>query len=221
MSADARPRANTSFELGEAAVHLDELLRQVGAVWVVEAGGKGVCDVSFGLSLGHIVEHLNRAWHYRSKSPEQVQGESQDEFILQAVTIPRLTPSLRMLAAADVARKEGDVVPASLPRWYLPWTWRAQAAGNPVLVAELAKARCALLDLRSGLDAAGLEDRTLADGLTLVLGHLNLAWHWRRKSATYVAALEASTREALANSIPWHAGTWSLRLEAPKPPAKA
>mgnify|MGYP003350761707 CR=1 FL=1 len=87
----------------------------------------------------------------------------------------------------------------------------AEAAASPVFTAALAAGRPVTVDVR----------QTLADGLALVLGHLNLAWHWRRKSAAYVVALEASTREALANSIPWHAGTWSLRLEAPKPPAKA
>lgn len=221
MSDKVRPLGNASFELGEASVHLEDLLREVSTCWVGEGGEEGVCDISFGLSLGHIIEHLNRAWHGRSKSPEQVQAESSDAFAVQAATIPRWTPNLRMLTAADAQMEGGAASPDALRRWYLPWTWWTKGEGNPVLTAELEKARFALLDLRAGLDAARLVEPALADGLAKVLGHLNLAWHWRRHSAAQVASLEASVREVLASSVPWNAGTWDMRLEVPKPPAGA
>lgn len=211
MSDPDMTRVETSFQLHEAQVHLDGLLREVRARWVDQDE-----DVSIAIGLGHVLEQLNLAWHYRCKSVEQVSAESQEEFEAQCCLVPRLPPGLRLLEVQDIEGQGAEEAPMSVRWWYRPWTWWAQAPGNPVMIAELENARLKLTHLRSQVAATGLDDRVLAAGLVEVYGQLNLAWHWRRKSAAHVASLATSTREVLASSIPRTIGTLDFRLAETK-----
>ena len=205
------PRVESSFQLHEATVHLDGLLREVRARWVDRDE-----DVAIAIGLGHVLEHLNLAWHYRSKSVEQVSAESQEEFEAQCRQVPRFAPNLRLLEGRDIEGQGPEDTPTPVRGWYRPWTWWARPPGNPVMLAELEKARLTLAHLRSQVAATGLDDRLLAAGLAEVYGYLNLAWHWRRKSAAHVAALVPSTREILASSIPRTIATLDFRLDEVK-----
>ena len=205
------PRVETSFQLNEARVHLDGILREVRARWVDRDE-----DVAIAHVLGHVLEHLNLAWHYRSKSVEQVSAESQEAFEAQGRLVPRLTGGFRLLAGQDIEGQGAEETPPPVRRWCRPWTWWAQAPGNPVMIAELEEARRALTQLLSQLKATDPDDRVLAGGLIEVYRHLNLAWHWRRKSAAHVASLATSTREILSNSVPRTIGTLDFRLEEVK-----
>jgi hypothetical protein len=205
------PRVETSFQLNEARVHLDGMLREVRARWVDEDE-----DVSIAIGLGHVFEHLNCAWHYRAKSVEQVSVESQDDFEAQCSLVPPMTSGLRLLEGQDIEGQGAQVTPTQVRWWYRPWTWWAHAAGNPVMIAELEKARLVVTNLRTQVGLAGFDDRELAAGLAEVYGHLNLAWHWRRKSPAQVASLATSTREMLASSIPRTIGTLDFRLAEAK-----
>jgi hypothetical protein len=211
MSDPGIPRVESSFQLHEATVHLDGLLREVRARWVDRDE-----DVVIAIGLGHVLEHLNLAWHYRSKSVEQVSAESQETFESQCRLVPRLTAGFRLLEGQDIEGQGAEETPAPVRWWYRPWTWWAQPPGNPVMIAELENARLTLARLRSQVGATGLDDRVLAAGLAEVYGHLNLAWHWRRKSAAHVAALVPSTRDILASSIPRTIGTLDFRLAEAK-----
>jgi hypothetical protein len=211
MSDPGMPRVETSFQLNEARVHLDDLLREVRARWVDHDE-----DVAIAIGLGHVLEHLNLAWHYRAKSVEQVSAESQDEFETRCNHVPRLTPGLRLLDGQEVEGQGAEETTPQARWWYRPWTWWAQAPGNPVMIAELEEARRALMQLCSRLAATDPDDRVLAGGLIEVYGHLNLAWHWRRKSASQVAALVPATRKLLASSIPRTIGTLDFRLASVK-----
>lgn len=201
------PRVETSFQLNEARVHLDGMLREVRARWVDENE-----DVSISIGVGHVFEHLNCAWHYRAKSVEQVSVESQDDFEAQCSLVPRLTPGLRLLEGPDAEGQGAEETPPPVRWWFRPWTWWARPPGNPVMIAELEKARLVVTNLRTQVGLADSDDRVLATGLAEVYGHLNLAWHWRRKSAVHVASLATSTRANLANSIPRTIGTLDFRL---------
>ncbi len=211
MSDPGMPRVETSFHLNEASVHLDGMLREVRARWVDRDE-----DVAIAHVLGHVLEHLNLAWHYRSKSVEQVSAESQEEFEAQCRLVPRLTAGFRLLEGQEIEGQGAEETPPPVRRWSRPWTWWAQAPGNPVMVAELEYARLKLANLRSQVAATGLDDRVLAAGLAEAYGHLNLAWHWRRKSAAHVASLTTPTREILASSIPRTIGTLDFRLAEAK-----
>lgn len=211
MSDPEMTGAESSFQLHEARVHLDDMLREIRARWVGQDE-----DISIAIGLGHVLEHLNLAWHYRSKSVEQVSAESQEEFEAQGCLVPRLTPGLRLLEGQDIEGQGAEETPTPVRSWYLPWTWWAQAPGNPVMIAELESARLKLRQLHSRVAPTGLDDRSLATGLAEVYGHLNLAWHWRRKSATHVASLATSPREVLASSIPRTIGTLDFRLAETK-----
>lgn len=211
MSDPGMTSAETSFHLHEARVHLDGMLREIRARWVDQDE-----DVAIAIGLGHVLEHLNLAWHYRSKSVEQVSAESQEEFEAQGCLVPRLTPGLRLLEGQDIDGQGAEEAPTPVRRWYQPWTWWAQAPGNPVMIAELENARLKLTHLLSQVAATGLDDRVLAAGLVEVYGHLNLAWHWRRKSAAHVASLATSTHDVLASSIPRTIGTLDFRLAETK-----
>ena len=211
MSDPGMPRVETSFQLNEARVHLDSMLREVRARWVDRDE-----DVAIAHVLGHVLEHLNLAWQYRSKSVEQVSAESQEAFETQCRLVPRLTGGFRLLEGQDIEGQGAEETPPPVRRWCRPWTWWAQAPGNPVMIAELEEARRALTQLLSQLTATDPDDRVLAGGLIEVYGHLNLAWHWRRKSAAHVASLATSTREILSNSFPRTIGTLDFRLEEVK-----
>lgn len=211
MSDPGMPRVETSFQLNEARVHLDGMLREVRARWVDRDE-----DVAIAHVLGHVLEHLNLAWHYRSKSVEQVSAESQEAFEAQCRLVPRLTGGFLLLAGQDIEGQGAEETPPPVRRWCRPWTWWAQAPGNPVMIAELEEARRALTQLLSQLKATDPDDRVLAGGLIEVYRHLNLAWHWRRKSAAHVASLATSTREILSNSVPRTIGTLDFRLEEVK-----
>jgi hypothetical protein len=206
------PRVETSFQLNEARVHLDGMLREVRARWVDEDE-----DVSIAIGLGHVFEHLNCAWHYRAKSVEQVSVESQDDFEAQCSLVPRLASGLRLLEGPDADGQGAEDMPPSVRWWYRPWTWWAWSPGNPVMIAELEKARLVVTNLLTQVKLADFDDRVLAAGLAEVYGHLNLAWHWRRKSAVRVASLATSTLANLANSIPRTIGTLDFRLAEIKP----
>ena len=211
MSDPGMPRVETSFHLNEAGVHLDGMLREVRARWV----GRDE-DVAIAHVLGHVLEHLNLAWHYRSKSVEQVSAESQETFEAQCRLVPRLTAGFCLLEGQDIEGQGAEETPSPVRRWSRPWTWWAQAPGNPVMIAELEKARRALTQLLSQLAATERDERMLTAGLAEVYGHLNLAWHWRRKSAAHVAALVPSIREILASSIPRTIATLDFRLDEVK-----
>lgn len=211
MSDPGMPRVETSFHLNEAGVHLDGMLREVRARWVDRDE-----DVAIAHVLGHVLEHLNLAWHCRSKSVEQVSAESQEIFEAQCRLVPRLTAGFRLLEGQDIEGQGAEETPSPVRRWSRPWTWWAQAPGNPVMVAEVEKARRALTQLLSQLAATDRDERMLAAGLAEVYGHLNLAWHWRRKSAAHVASLATSTREILSNSIPRTIATLDFHLEEVK-----
>jgi hypothetical protein len=205
------PRVETSFQLHEARVHLDGMLREIRARWVDQDE-----DVAIAIGLGHVLEHLNLAWHYRSKSVEQVAAESQEDFEAQCCLVPRLAPGLRLLEGQDIEGQGAEETSTPVRWWYRPWTWWAQAPGNPLMIAELENARLKLTHLRSQVAATDLDDRVLVTGLAEVYGHLNLAWHWRRKSAVYVASLATTTRAILASSIPRTIGTLDFRLAETK-----
>lgn len=192
-------------------MHLDGMLREIRDRWVDQDE-----DVAIAIGLGHVLEHLNLAWHYRSKSVEQVAAESQEEFEAQSCLVLRLTPIFRLLEGQDVEGQGAEATPPPVRRWCRPWTWWAQAPGNPVMIAELENARLKLTHLLSQVSATGLDDRVLAAGLVEVYGQLNLAWHWRRKSAAHVASLATSTRDVLASSIPRTIGTLDFRLAETK-----
>jgi hypothetical protein len=211
MSDPDMPCVETSFQLNEARVHLDGLLREVRARWVDEDE-----DISIAIGLGHVLEHLNCAWHYRAKSVEEVSAESQEEFEAQCCLVPHLTSGLNLIEGQDVEGQGVHVTPTKVRWWYRPWTWWAHAPGNPVMIAELEKAQLALKKLRSQVAAINLDDRVLAAGLAEAYGHLNLAWHLRRKSSAQVASLATSTREMLASSIPRTIGTLDFRLTETK-----
>ena len=192
-------------------MHLDGMLREVRTRWVDQDE-----DVAIAIGLGHILEHLNLAWHYRSKSVEQVAAESQEEFEAQCSLVPRLAPGLRLLEGQDIEGQGAESTPTPVRWWYRPWTWWAQAPGNPLMIAELENARLKLTHLRSQVAATDPDDRVLAAGLAEVYGHLNLAWHWRRKSAVQVASLATTPRANLASSIPRTIGTLDFRLAEAK-----
>lgn len=211
MSDPGMPRVETSFQLNEARVHLDGMLREVRVRWV----GRDE-DVEIAHVLGHVLEHLNLAWHYRSKSVEQVSAESQEAFEAQCRLVPRLTGDFRLLEGQDIEGQGAEEKPPIVRRWCQPWTWWALAPGNPVMIAELEKAVMKLVRLRAQHAGSGLDEHALAAGLSEVYRHLNLAWHWRRKSAAHVATLATSTREGLASSIPRTIGTLDFRLSEAK-----
>jgi len=205
------PRVETSFQLNEARVHLDGILREVRARWVDEEE-----DVSIAIGLGHVLEHLSCAWHYRAKSVEEVSAESQEDFEAQCSLVPRLAPGLRLLEGPDADGQGAEDTPPSVRWWYRPWTWWARSPGNPVMIAELEKARLVVTNLLTQVGFTDFDDRVLAAGLAEAYGHLNLAWHWRRKSTAQVASLATSTREMLASSIPRTIGTLDFRLAEAK-----
>ena len=71
------------FELAEASVHLQELVVELREGKI---DGRGEPAVS--VQLGHILDHLCRAWNCKDMSPEQHAALSQAEFERLSNTVP-------------------------------------------------------------------------------------------------------------------------------------
>ncbi len=71
------------FELAEAAYHLQELVAELRAGKIDDRGEPAVS-----VQLGHILDHISRAWNCRDMTPEQTSKLSQEEFQRLSNTVP-------------------------------------------------------------------------------------------------------------------------------------
>ena len=78
--------ATIEFELGEALVHLESLVAEI-------RNGKVGSDDAPGLAvdLGHILDHISRAWNCKDMSPDEKSKLSQEEFERLSNTVPNFS----------------------------------------------------------------------------------------------------------------------------------
>jgi hypothetical protein len=78
--------ATVVFDLGEALVHLQELVAEFDA-------GKLQADdePTLAVQLGHILDHICRAWNCKDMSPEQKVQLSQEEFERLSSIVPNFS----------------------------------------------------------------------------------------------------------------------------------
>ncbi len=90
---------STIGELNEAQVHIQSLIGRLRASPIQE-------DEDFALSIdfGHILEHLNRAWHYRRMSEQEVDRLLQENFEECGKSIPNFGFEMRLLSGLDFSQ---------------------------------------------------------------------------------------------------------------------
>lgn len=88
--------ASTISELEEARVHLQSLIERLSGKSVQE-------DEDFALSIdfGHIIEHINLAWHYRRMSNREADQLSQNSFEKYSKAIPNFGYEMKLLNGLD------------------------------------------------------------------------------------------------------------------------
>lgn len=75
--------ATVEFDLGEALIHLDSLVAEL------RSGKIGSDDEpAIAVELGHILDHISRAWNCKDMTPEEKSRLSQEEFERLSNTIP-------------------------------------------------------------------------------------------------------------------------------------
>ena len=76
---------HVTFELSEARMHLDEVIRDLreGAIEPND-------DMDVQVRLEHVLDHLCFAWSSRDLTPEQLKNLPQSEFERLANTVPDL-----------------------------------------------------------------------------------------------------------------------------------
>jgi hypothetical protein len=83
-------------QLNEASIHLLDLISSLEQNPIGDDD-----DFSLSIRFQHILEHLNLAWHYRRKSPDQVRLITQTEFDQLCSSIPNFGYSMQLLENLD------------------------------------------------------------------------------------------------------------------------
>jgi hypothetical protein len=75
--------ATVEFDLGEALIHLQNLVAELRA-------GKIQTDdePALAVQLGHVLDHICRAWNCKDMTPEQKSKLAQEEFDRLSNTVP-------------------------------------------------------------------------------------------------------------------------------------
>jgi hypothetical protein len=92
MSMEKFEKHTVSWELGEALVHLKELIKEVDNSEYDEEGS----DMSYFIGIQHVIEHLNLSWHFRNQKPENMGTRDQEEFEEFSNTIPNLMGEFKL-----------------------------------------------------------------------------------------------------------------------------
>jgi hypothetical protein len=72
-----------AFDLGEALIHLESLVAEVRIGKI-----KSDDEPALAVQLGHVLDHISRAWNCKDMSPEQKSKLSQEEFGRLSNTVP-------------------------------------------------------------------------------------------------------------------------------------
>ncbi len=87
---------STITELDELQDHIETLTADL-AKGKYDDNGK----LSFQLYLSHLMEHINKAWHFSKLSNEEIDNLDQDSFEKISNSIPRLNPNFKLVEANE------------------------------------------------------------------------------------------------------------------------
>jgi hypothetical protein len=82
----------TISELDELKNHIDTLTADL-AKGKYDDNGK----LSFQVYLSHLMEHINKAWHFSKLSNEEIDNLDHDTFEEVSNSIPRLNPNFKLV----------------------------------------------------------------------------------------------------------------------------
>ena len=75
--------ATVEFDLGEALIHLQDLVAEFRAGKIQTRN-----EPALAVQLGHVLDHICLAWNCKDMSPEQKSELSQEEFERLSNTVP-------------------------------------------------------------------------------------------------------------------------------------
>ena len=78
--------ATVEFEVGEALIHLQDLVAEIRAGRI-----QGDDEPALAVQLGHVLDHISIAWNCKDMTPGQRASLSQTEFERLSNTVPNFT----------------------------------------------------------------------------------------------------------------------------------
>ena len=162
-------------------------------------------DVSESVPFDFMTEEVCKAWNFRCLTHEAFAALTEEQYAEPSTTVPALMPGLRLQQTALLFSDEavpavsGDKEGYVARRWYKPWTWTPRGNAALPMVRELQLVHALASSLLERLDRP---EEELRAALAEILRHLNLAWHYRGKSATAVAQLTPTQKEELGRTVP-------------------
>jgi len=79
-------------EIDELIEHAQELSKDICDGHYDKAG-----DLSYAVGLGHLLDHLSRAWHFAQMTDEEIDNLSQAEFEKLTYSIPKLNGNHKLV----------------------------------------------------------------------------------------------------------------------------
>ena len=78
--------ATVEFELGEALIHLQDLVAEFRAGKIQPRD-----EPALAVQLGHVLDHISVAWNCKDMTPDQRAALSQEDFERLSNTVPNFT----------------------------------------------------------------------------------------------------------------------------------
>lgn len=176
-------RVAVAFQLNEAlkAIH-----------WTQSALRSEDPDLALWVDFADILNHLCLAWHRKRWGPEEVMKQSQDDYELQADSIPnwggrfQLVDWVVSLPTVDLRVSRGTINPETVATYL---TVAEAALQN--LIRDIAT------DQSDHYDTSVLETQC-----ELILRKLCLAWHLRHLTSVEISLLEPKVLQQLEGWVP-------------------
>lgn len=80
------------FQLDELKGHIDDVISEINEGDYDEDG-----ELSYEVAIGHLLDHLNLAWHYARMSEDQIESKSQEQFERLIKSVPNLMGYRRLV----------------------------------------------------------------------------------------------------------------------------
>lgn len=89
-------REQAIFQLDQLVVHIQDLIKEIELGEYDEEG-----ELAYEVSVGHLLDHLAKAWHYARMTNEKIDSLTQDEFERLTNAVPDLMPGRRIVDPYD------------------------------------------------------------------------------------------------------------------------
>ncbi len=87
-------RQSAKFQLSELVSHIEDVIKDIDAGRYDDDGD---VDVVYQVDLGHLLDHLSRAWHFAHMCDDQIDSLTQEQYEQITHAIPKLGIDQRLV----------------------------------------------------------------------------------------------------------------------------